>query len=180
MLVTVLLGLPALLYFIWDYSIAIATNKVILLVSGVGIFLLFGYLYRKKQLGTKGLSLENFWKKFKDIPSERKIKIVLLSLARYLVFSFLFYQLLQFFGVSILLKDVVILIFTMYLLVSIIPSFFIMDVVIRGGVAVWLFSFLGVSEIVVLSTVFFMWMLNTVSPALIGSYFVLTFKPKKG
>jgi hypothetical protein len=68
----------------------------------------------------------------------------------------------------------------MYLLVSIIPSFFIMDVVIRGGVAVWLFSFLGVSEIVVLSTVFFMWMLNTVSPALIGSYFVLTFKPKKG
>ena len=68
----------------------------------------------------------------------------------------------------------------MYLLVSVMPSFFVLDVVIRGGVAVWLFSFLGVSEIAVLSTVFFMWILNTVLPALVGSYFVLTFKPIKG
>lgn len=179
MLVTVLFGVPALFYFIWKHSITIATSKVVLLLSIVSLFVLLGYIYRKKQLGIKGFTLENFWKKFKKISIESKLNIVLLSVARYLVFSFLFYQLLHFFGATILLKDAAILIFAMYLLVSIIPSFFVMDVVIRGGVAVWLFSFLDVSEIAVLSTVFFMWLLNTVLPALIGSYFVLTFKPKQ-
>lgn len=179
MLVTLLFGVPALFYFIWKFSITIAISKMILLLSLFSILLFLGYVYRKKQLGIKGLSIENFWKKFKEISIVRKLKILLLSVARYLIFSFLFYQLLQFFGGSILLKDATIVIFTMYLLVSVIPSFFVLDVVIRGGVAVWLFSFVGVSEILVLSTVFFMWLLNTVIPAIVGSYFVLTFKPKQ-
>ncbi|WP_432411888.1 hypothetical protein [Rasiella sp. SM2506] len=179
MFVTLLFGVPALFYFIWNNNIAFATNKVLLLICVVSILLLLGYLYRKKQLGIKGLSIENFWKKFKEISKGRKLKIILLSVARYLVFSFLWYQLLQFFGGSILLKDAAIVIFTMYLLASIIPSFFVLDVVIRGGVAVWLFSFVGISEILILSTVFFMWLLNTVLPAAVGSYFVITFKPKR-
>jgi hypothetical protein len=65
----------------------------------------------------------------------------------------------------------------MYFLVSVIPTFFIFDVVIRGGVAVWLFSFLGVPELVILSTVLAMWLLNFVLPALFGSFFVLTYQP---
>ncbi|MAZ71852.1 MAG: hypothetical protein CMC70_01775 [Flavobacteriaceae bacterium] len=178
MLVTLVFGVPSLLYFVWKYSVAIATSKVFILLSIVSIFLLLGYFYRKKQLGINGLSIEKFWEKFKGIVIKRKVKLLLLSVTRYLVFSFLFYLLLQFFDVSIVLKDAAIFIFTMYLLVSVLPSFFIMDVVIRGGVAVWLFSFLGISEIAVLSTVFFMWLLNTVLPAITGSYFVITFKPK--
>lgn len=180
MLVTLLFGLPAFVYFIWNYSIAIATTKVALVIGGVTTLIVVGFFYRKKQLGFKGLSIEKFWNRFKEISSKRKLKIVVLSMTRYLVFSFLFYQLLQFFGVSILPEDAALLIGTMYLLVSVIPSFFLMDVVIRSGIAVWLFSFLGISDIAVLSTVFFMWLLNTVLPAVIGSYFVLTFKPKRG
>jgi len=178
MLVTLAFGLPALLYFIWKYNIAIATDNVLILVSIVSIFLLLGYFYRKKQLGIKGLSIEKFWKKFKEISTRRKLKIILLATARYLFFSYLFFQLLLFFGVSMVLKEAAVLIFTMYLLVSVLPSFFVMDVVIRGGVSVWLFSFLDVSEIAVLSTVFFMWILNTVLPAILGGYFVLTYKPE--
>ena len=36
---------------------------------------------------------------------------------------------------------------TMYLLSSIIPSIFIFDVVIKGGVAVYLFSIIGIKGI---------------------------------
>lgn len=179
MVVTLFFGLPSLFYFLWKFGIPINSSKVIMLFLALLIVVVLGYLYRKKQMGITGLSIENSWKKFKQISPKQRLRILSLSVGRYLVFSMLFYQLLQFFGVSMLLKDAALVIFAMYLLVSIIPSFFILDIVIRSGVAVWLFSFFGVSEISVLSTVFFMWLLNTVLPALIGSYYVLTFKPKQ-
>lgn len=176
MLVTLTLGVPAMFYFIWTQQIAIATSNIIVLAVSVMVVGTLGYLYRKKQLSFIGFSLQSLWQKFKQISATTKISMVLLSIARYGVFSFLFFQLLQFYGSSLGILDTMTCIFSMYLLVSLVPSFFIMDVVIRGGVAVWLFSFFGVAEIVVLTTVFTMWMLNTVLPAFIGSYFVLTFK----
>jgi hypothetical protein len=85
--------------------------------------------------------------------------------------------LLHLFGAEIGFKNALFFIFAMYLLVSILPSIFIFDVVMRGGVAVWLFSLAGVDEIVVLATVLAMWLLNTVLPAICGSYFVARHKP---
>tara|TARA_R100000988_G_C3922152_1_gene127292 strand:- start:320 stop:586 length:267 start_codon:yes stop_codon:yes gene_type:complete len=85
--------------------------------------------------------------------------------------------LLLFFGANIAFWKAIPLIFAMYFLVSILPTLFIFDVVIRGGVAVWLFSFAGVAELVVLSTVLAMWIFNFVLPSLLGSFFVLTYQP---
>ncbi|WP_248912347.1 hypothetical protein [Gelidibacter algens] len=67
----------------------------------------------------------------------------------------------------------------MYLLSSIIPSIFIFDVIIKGGVAVYIFGLLGVPEPLILSVVTFMWILNFVLPSVIGSYHVLQFKLPK-
>ena len=53
------------------------------------------------------------------------------------------------------------------------------DVVIKGGSAVFLFGYLQVSEIAILSIVTLMWLLNFTIPALFGSYFVLNFKFQK-
>ena len=64
----------------------------------------------------------------------------------------------------------------MYLLASIIPSIFIFDVVIKGGIAVYLFSIIGIDELVTLSVVTLMWILNFVLPSILGSYYVLRFK----
>lgn len=179
MLTTLLFGLPAFFYFIWNQPVTIATNKILGLLTGIAVVGIIAYLYRKKQLVFKGLTLTVIWGKFKQISTLRKVTIVTISIARYLVFSFLFYQILLFFGASLAPVEAMVCIYSMYLLVSIVPSFLVMDVVIKGGVAVWLFSFFGVSEIVVLATVFTMWILNTVLPAIVGSYFVLTFKLKE-
>jgi hypothetical protein len=70
------------------------------------------------------------------------------------------------------------LILSMYLLVSVIPSVFIFDVVVRGGVAVWLFSLAEVNELIVLSTVLVMWILNFVFPAIVGSILLIKHKPE--
>jgi len=63
----------------------------------------------------------------------------------------------------------------MYLLVSIIPSIFIFDVIIKGSVAVYLFSFVGANELTILVIVTIMWLLNFVMPSIFGSYHVLNF-----
>ena len=68
---------------------------------------------------------------------------------------------------------------SMYLLSSIIPSIFIFDVVIKGSVALYLFSFVGINELVILSTITLMWLLNFVLPSLVGSYYVLNYKLPK-
>ena len=68
-----------------------------------------------------------------------------------------------------------IVISSMHLLASVIPSIFIFDVVIKGSVAVFLFTYLNINEVTILSTVLIMWLLNFVLPSLFGSLFVLNF-----
>jgi hypothetical protein len=102
--------------------------------------------------------------------------VAIYALIRYFIFSFLFYLLLLFFGVEIRFSEAVPILFSMYLFVSVIPTIFIFDLVVRGGVAVWLFSLAGVSELATLSTVLSMWLLNFVFPAIWGSFYVANYK----
>ena len=67
------------------------------------------------------------------------------------------------------------LIFVMYFIASVIPGFVIFDWLIKGSVAVSLFGIYEINEIVILSIISFMWLLNFALPAVIGSYYVLTF-----
>ena len=83
------------------------------------------------------------------------------------------------FEVDVSYINAMIVITSMYLLASIIPSLFILDVIIKGSVAVYLFSRLGVNEFTVLSIVLLMWFLNFVLPSIIGSFYVLSFKLPK-
>ena len=67
----------------------------------------------------------------------------------------------------------------MFFLSSAIPTILIFDAIIKGGFGVWIFSFLGIQELVVLVVVLAVWILNFGFPALLGSYFVLKYKPPK-
>ena len=75
--------------------------------------------------------------------------------------------------------DAMLTIFTMYFLASIIPSIHLMDVVIKGSVAVFLFKNLGVDEWLILTVTMMMWILNLVIPVIIGSFYVLKYKPNQ-
>ncbi|KAA3620791.1 MAG: hypothetical protein DWP94_11735, partial [Flavobacterium sp.] len=99
------------------------------------------------------------------------------SVLRYLVFGYAFYLILRFLGVEIDLLEAIPLITAMYLIASVLPTFIFLDVAIKGGVAIWIFSFAGVDELPVFGAATAMWILNFVIPALIGTYFVAKFKP---
>ncbi len=177
MLVTTFFGIFGLLYLFRNFNIPYSVTT--LCYFGIGVIVLFaiGYYFKGKELLLKGFSIAKTIQFFRDIPFQIKFKTVLFSTFRYAIFSGMFYGLLLFFGGNISFSEAIPLIFAMYFLVSILPTLFIFDVVIRGGVAVWLFSFTGVSELIILSTVLAMWLLNFVLPSLLGSIFVLTYQP---
>lgn len=64
---------------------------------------------------------------------------------------------------------------TMYLMASVIPSVFIFDVVIKGSVALYVFEIAGVNDLTILSIITLMWILNFVIPSIIGSFFIMRF-----
>jgi hypothetical protein len=179
MFITCFLGVIGLFLFFSKHQINSFFIKLDLKLIVMILFtiLIVSFIFRNQTLIFKGLTISNLIRKLKEIPKTIKLKILLYSFIRYCIFCFLFFQLLHFFGAIITLTEAIPCILSMYLLASIIPTLSLFDVVIKGGVAVWLFSVLGVSDIIVLSTVFCMWILNFVFPSLIGAYFLITYKP---
>lgn len=177
MFVTILFGIPGLIYFLNQYGVAVSLWKPIAIFILVLLLIVSGYYFRKTQLIVKGLSLQKIIKYVKNIPGAIKLQVFLLSALRYLVFASAFYLILLFLGVELDLFKAIPLITAMYLLASVLPTFIFLDVAIKGGVAIWIFSFAGVEELPVLGAATAMWVLNFVIPALIGTYYVAKFKP---
>ncbi len=176
--VTLFFGLIGISVIFQKYDLPFAASKLIIGLIIIGLLIILGLIFKKQQLVFKGLTISKVILKFKTLSTLVKMKVILFSIIRYFIFCYLFYCLLLFFGVTISLTQAIPLIFAMYLLVSIVPTIFIFDVVVRGGAAIWLFSLTGIPEIPVLSTVLSMWILNFVIPSMAGGYYLFTYKPE--
>ncbi|WP_431133747.1 lysylphosphatidylglycerol synthase domain-containing protein [Psychroserpens mesophilus] len=143
----------------------------------IAVFTAFGL--KQKKFSIKGFSIERLVRFYRNISTTTKISGMVLSVLRYLVFSFQFYYLLTVFDVNMSYYHAMIVITSMYILASVIPSVFIFDVVIKSSVAVYVFSIAGINDFTTLSIVTLMWLLNFVLPSLFGSYYVLNFNLPK-
>ena len=177
---TIIFGVIGLLFFVNQYSLELDVVKLsFFFLIVILIYALLFYAIRKIRFKIKGFSLKKIREFVRAMSSDVKIKAFIFSVIRYMIFSFQFYFLLQIFDVNITYVSAMMVITTMYLLSSVIPSIFIFDVVIKGSVAVYLFSMLGVNDLTVLCVVTLMWVLNFVIPSVFGSYYVLNFNLPK-
>ncbi len=180
MAVTTVFGIIGLLFFMTQYHLEIDFKKALYaltLLMLVGAFFLFSLQHKAFEI--KGFSIKKIIDFIKNIRKTIIFKTVVFSVLRYFIFSFQLYYLLHIFGVSISYPNAMMVITSMYLLSSVIPSVFIFDVVIKSGVAVYLFSLIGVNELTILSIIMIMWLLNFVLPSVFGSYYVLNFNFSK-
>ena len=176
MSVTTLFGVSGLGFFIYTYNPDISYYKLgrfVIILAVVLSFAIFGT--KQNTFTVKGFSLKKVIGFIKGISKGTHLKNAVYSVIRYLVFSFQFYLLLQLFGVDVFYFNAMVVITTMYLVASIIPSVFIFDVVVKGSVALFIFEIVGVNDLTVLSIITLMWILNFVIPSIIGSFFVLRF-----
>lgn len=162
-----ILGMLLLGYWLWSFGII-----------GITIaFLLFSYF--TKQIKIKGYSIADLLDRINEIPKKIHRKNFLLGMCRYLIFSHQYYFLFLAFDVDLSYSTLMATITTVYFLASVIPSFQFLDFALKGSLAVYFFGILGVNEWVVVFVTTLMWFLNIVLPVIIGSYFVMIFKPYK-
>jgi hypothetical protein len=175
---TVFIGFLGICYFIHKQNIEIKYSRL-LLFSGVlvaiSLLILIGVRYFS--FGKKMLKKAQTF--ISEIPIYLHTKTGMLSFFRFGVFSHQFYFLLMIFHIDISYLDAVTSISSMYLIASIIPMLSLFDVILKSSVAIWIFSFHFIDETTILGITMLMWVFNFVFPAIIGSYFVLTFDTQK-
>ena len=173
---TLAFGIIGLILFVSKYNIEVSYIKLFrLLVLVVIIFAFLFFATKQKKFEIKGFSIHRIKQFIVEIPTKIHFTTIVFSVIRYLIFSFQFYYLLYLFGVDVTYFNAMIVITTMYLLSSIIPTIFVFDVVVKGSVALYLFNLAGVNDLTVLSIIMLMWILNFVLPSVFGSIYVINF-----
>ena len=169
MILTIVLGIIGL--FIIGYW------KWALTIIGLLSFILFAS-FLTKTITIKGYSIEKILAKINEIPKTIHQKNIVMATGRYLVFSHQYYFLFLAFDVDLPYLTMMGSIAAVYFLASSLPSFQFLDFAVKGSVAIFFFDKLGINEWIVVFISTLMWFLNIVLPVVIGSYFVLKFKPK--
>ncbi|NTW24643.1 MAG: hypothetical protein HGA37_08090 [Lentimicrobium sp.] len=104
------------------------------------------------------------------------LKVLLLSLSRYVVFSTQFYLLLRAFGLEIPFLSAFMLISMVYFVVTAIPTVALLDLGIKGSVAIYFISMYFTDKAFVstsiLSATTIIWIINLAVPALLGLLFI--------
>ena len=177
MAMTLIFGGIGFGYFVYHNRLSIVYDGIFRVLL-LGVFVIAMLYYGAKHFKYGAYSFKKVNRFIKKIPYSLHLKIALLSFLRFTVFSHLFYFLLLIFKVDISYFDGISAIASMYMIASILPMLSLFDVVLKGTVALWVFHFFKVDPIVILCITTLMWILNFVFPALLGSYFVLIFKPK--
>ena len=101
------------------------------------------------------------------------LRLLFLSLLRYLVFVIQYILLLKVLQVEVTYQQGFWLITILYLVMAIVPSFAIADLGIRGKFSTELLSLYSANTIGILGTTFGIWFINLFIPALAGSYFII-------
>lgn len=180
MTITTIFGVVGFIIFVYRYQIDVnyySVTKFGLILLIVSLFAVLGV--KQKRFKIRGFSFGRILDFLKKMSSKTHVINLSLSLMRYLVFSFQFYYLLTIFGVDVEYNKAMVVISSMYFLASIVPSIAIFDVIVKSSVAVFLFGYVGINELTILSIIMLMWLLNFVIPSLFGSYYVLNFKLPK-
>lgn len=107
-----------------------------------------------------------------QMPAQARRQALFLSMLRYSIFMLQYALLLQFFGISIPLPHALLAVAAIYLTMSIIPSFVLSDLGIRGSVAIFFLQHFTDSLGGVVAAASTLWLINLIFPALAGSWFV--------
>lgn len=175
-LIMVLCGVPAcVMFFVWTKAESGVDIQLYLLVLGLS-FVGFGLLYFFSPLLIRRIKSNIYTRKISsyvsclsDYSVVSLLKILLVSLLRYFVFSLQFYFMLRFFGVDFSLLAAAIAIPTTYLFVTFTPTLAFSEAAVRSSFAVLFISAFSTQVAGIALAGVCIWMVNTVIPMLAGT-----------
>ena len=197
LMVTIITGTIALILInpVRYYDIPLFTGylyySLIVLIVILNLLLLFLYfnisflsVLREKLLRSKLKKFRRFFGVFSLFRRHDLVVIISLSFLRYMVFSMQYFILLRIFGVPVGFTDGIIIISLIFFLITVFPTIALTELGVRDAAAVFFFGLYfsgqGVMDegisIGVLAATTFLWLLNIVLPAIIGTIFVYRLK----
>jgi len=183
-LVMILCGVPAcIMFFVWTkakYGVNIQLYLIVLVLSFVGFGLLYFFfplLIRRIKSNMYTRKISSYVSCLSDYSVVSLLKILLISLFRYFVFSLQFYFILRFFGVDFSLLGAAIAIPTTYLFVTFTPTLAFSEAAVRSSYAVLFISAFSTQVAGIALAGVCIWIVNTVIPMLAGT--ILMAKTKK-
>lgn len=189
LLITLVAGLIAMLFFLPQYTEFSETWQLYLYVGLIIISLFLGTLmimmFLRAPVITRKLNkiIKPKWRRInlyiiviERIRRRTLVKILLLSMLRYVIFSGQFYLLLRAFGLHLPYFQALMLISMTYFVMAAIPTIALADLGIRGSVSIYFigmfFSESIASSTAILSASTLIWTINLAIPALIGIFFI--------
>ena len=181
MIVTVSLGCFACVFFIGRFRWLVLLAAIVVMLLLLMLFFnikIFRYLrvFIPKKLREK---TDNYMDVFNVFSSKELLIILLLAIAKYMVYSLQFVILIWAFDVPLSYFNSMIPIMVTYLLMTVIPFITITEIAVRGSVCVIVFEkWLAINAIssswsmMVFSASTILWLYNLAIPAVIGLFFI--------
>lgn len=164
----------------WHYLIYILI-VVLVLATIILLVIMFLNFFAVSKIASRivkpGWSkIRSYMRVMRRLKRELLLKVLLLSFARYFIFSTQFYLLLLAFGLSIPWFHAFILISMTYFTMSAIPTIALVDLGIRGSVSIYFLSMYFNNQpgapASILSATTAVWIVNLALPALIGMLYI--------
>jgi len=197
LLTTILFGLTAVLFFfpfyadlseqlnIWFYSGIIAA---VLITGFTSVFAYLNFssfsVILRRISGRAYRKISKYAEVFSWYSPSFLLKILGISISRYLIFSFQFWLLLLAFQVPVSYFTAMVLIGLVYLLMAVIPTIALTEIGVRGSVSLFIFGlYLSPNgmwtepvKLGVASASTMLWIFNLAFPALLGTLFVYSLR----
>lgn len=154
--------------FISSDSVFILVFCFVLLIG----FIVFAY-YKRNNLF---IQYKKYIEVFTVYSLSELLIVFSLSLVRYFIFSFQYFLILNFFGVNAGITILLSLIALTFFVTSVIPTFSLTEIAVRGATAVFFFGTISTDSTAIVASSLLLWIINLAIPALIGSFFVLNLK----
>lgn len=195
LLVTIIAGTAGFLIFATEYGWLSTGNLYMDLLMGffalaaVVLLLVFYFhidlidYYFGRWIGRKRPGFAKWVHVLSEYSTPDLLKTLLLSGARYLVFSWQFIYLLHLLGLAIPYREAMIFLTVSYLVMTLIPTIALSELGVRGTVTLFFFGYYfgaqgpdAAGTIALVGAASLLWVINLVIPALAGTLFVYRLK----
>lgn len=193
LITTLVMGMLALCFFVPEYihlnsyyvialqaaviagSVITGSLMIMLYLRVPSIFNLTRYMVRPGWV-----KIRSYLRTIRCLKRKTLLRVLVISCARYIIFSTQFYLLLVAFGSHIPWFDAFILISMTYFIMTAIPTIALVDLGIRGSVSIYFISMYyesGMAPVIsILAASTAVWMVNLALPSIIGMFFIYRIK----
>ncbi len=186
LLVTILSGSIASIVFMQEYMELspwiFQLMRILFILLSILSFILFFNIDLFEKIFQRFITTD-YWKKiihvFSLYTTGDLLKVFLLSVGRYVVFSLQFYLLLRAYGSYFSPVDGLLMIAMTFFVMSVVPTFTFAEIGIRSAVSAFFFGKLTADVLPVLNAAFSLWLINLALPALLGAIFIFNFRLEK-